>query len=468
MTRSRLARLFAMFAAAFVIASSAAVVTAGPASAAVCGPGMFDGDGQCYYVPQGSYMPYSGYEYAFACPEGYSTASYGATSPSQCNVPSPAGSYGTEQLYDFFDPDFFIAVFELCAPGTYQPFTAQVSCYSAPPGTYIAVSGATSTSYAQYCPGGTFSTGGASSCTDASPGYRPNAFTGATGQVACSPGTTSPGGQPSCALAPPGYFAPYYAMSSPIACGAGSYSSYAGATSCVLADVDHYVPTDAATYQLPCPAGTSQPSTGSTSCIGVPTKQDQTITFAAPGDQIIGASITLDATATSGLTVAFSSLTPSVCSVTGSTVTAGSTGTCTIQADQDGNAAWNAAAPKEQTFEVNYGFVGFAQPVDGTGLNSAKAGRTVPLKWRVVDAYQNPITDLTAVTVKAVTLTCATGVTADAIEEYAAGTSGLQNLGDGYYQWNWQTPTSYAKSCKTVTVDLGDDATHTAAFTFTK
>ena len=53
----------------------------------------------------------------------------------------------------------------------------------------------------------------------------------------------------------------------------------------------------------------------------------------------------------------------------------------------------------------------------------AKAGKTIPLKWRVVDADQNPITDLTDVTVKAVTLTCATGETPDAIEEYAALTA---------------------------------------------
>ena len=84
----------------------------------------------------------------------------------------------------------------------------------------------------------------------------------------------------------------------------------------------------------------------------------------------------------------------------------------------------------------------------------------------VVD--QNPITDLSDVIVKATTLICATGTTPDAIKEYAAGMSGLQNLGDGYYQWNWQTPTGYAKSCKTLTLGLGDGTTHTAAFTFTK
>jgi hypothetical protein len=44
----------------------------------------------------------------------------------------------------------------------------------------------------------------------------------------------------------------------------------------------------------------------------------------------------------------------------------------------------------------------------------------------------------------------------------------LQNLGDGYYQWNWKSPSSYAKSCKTVTVDLGAGGSLSAGFKFTK
>ncbi len=38
--------------------------------------------------------------------------------------------------------------------------------------------------------------------------------------------------------------------------------------------------------------------------------------------------------------------------------------------------------------------------------------------------------------------------------------------GDGYYQFNWKTPTSYASSCKTVRLGLGDGAVHTAEFAF--
>jgi len=129
--------------------------------------------------------------------------------------------------------------------------------------------------------------------------------------------------------------------------------------------VDHYVPGEGATSQLPCPAGTHQPTAGSSSCIDDPVKQDQTITFATPRNQIIGATLALGATATSGLDVAFSSLTPAVCSIAGSTVTADSTGTCTIQATQGGNASYFAAAPVTRMFLVTPLLVSKGQAMEG-------------------------------------------------------------------------------------------------------
>jgi hypothetical protein len=119
-------------------------------------------------------------------------------------------------------------------------------------------------------------------------------------------------------------------------------------------------------------------------------------------------------------------------------------------------------------YSVVYGFQGFHAPVDNDVLNVAKAGSSIPLKLRVVDASSAPVTDLATVTVTATSLVCELGETTDAIEEYAAGGSGLQNLGDGYYQFNWKTPKTYAKSCKSVTVTLGDGVLHSADFSFTK
>jgi hypothetical protein len=72
---------------------------------------------------------------------------------------------------------------------------------------------------------------------------------------------------------------------------------------------------------------------------------DQTITaFAAiPASGFIGGSSTLNATASSGLVVTFASSTAAVCTVAGNTVTFIAAGTCTVTADQAGDANYNAA-----------------------------------------------------------------------------------------------------------------------------
>jgi hypothetical protein len=81
--------------------------------------------------------------------------------------------------------------------------------------------------------------------------------------------------------------------------------------------------------------------------------ESQTITFNNPGTQIVGAPLTLSATATSGLAVSFVSTTPVDCSVSGTTATMLTSGTCIIQATQAGNSVYAAATPVSQSFTVN-------------------------------------------------------------------------------------------------------------------
>jgi hypothetical protein len=126
-------------------------------------------------------------------------------------------------------------------------------------------------------------------------------------------------------------------------------------------------------------------------------------------------------------------------------------------------------APGSELKVQAWHFVGFAQPVDNNGvLNVAKAGRVIPLKWRILNAANQPVTNLTVANVSVTTTACASGTPTDALEEYAAGASALQNLGNGNYQFNWQTPSSYASSCRTLSLDIGDGVRHTALFNFTK
>lgn len=83
---------------------------------------------------------------------------------------------------------------------------------------------------------------------------------------------------------------------------------------------------------------------------------NQTITFPNPGAQNFGTTPTLagTATTTSPLTVSFTSATTGVCTITtGGALTFVTAGSCTIEADQAGDTAWNAATTVPQTFTVN-------------------------------------------------------------------------------------------------------------------
>jgi len=83
-------------------------------------------------------------------------------------------------------------------------------------------------------------------------------------------------------------------------------------------------------------------------------KLSQSIAFTNPGAKNYGTTPVLSATATSNLTVTFSSSTTSVCTITtGGTLTFLTTGTCTINAEQAGNGTYAGASTVTQSFIVN-------------------------------------------------------------------------------------------------------------------
>ena len=82
----------------------------------------------------------------------------------------------------------------------------------------------------------------------------------------------------------------------------------------------------------------------------------QTITFATSRNpDLWERRCRFGATASSGLTVSFTSTTTGVCTVSGTTATFIATGTCTIDANQAGNSAYAAAPQVAQSFTVNPG-----------------------------------------------------------------------------------------------------------------
>jgi len=126
--------------------------------------------------------------------------------------------------------------------------------------------------------------------------------------------------------------------------------------------------------------------------------------------------------------------------------------------------------PTAMVIEEVYTFDGFFSPLENAPtVNNAKAGQAIPVKWRLTDASGVPISDpwsFKSITSYAVNCGTFSGDPSDPVEEYSSGSSGLQYLGDGYWQFNWKTPKSYAGKCRVMVLALGDSTTHTANFTF--
>jgi hypothetical protein len=98
-------------------------------------------------------------------------------------------------------------------------------------------------------------------------------------------------------------------------------------------------------------------------------------------------------------------------------------------------------------------FVGFQPPVSNGQINVIQAGSTVPLIWQQFSAPNVPVTNLTFcsslhppagtctapwVNLGTIPAACS-GDSDDETTIAAAGNSGLQNLGNGLYQFNWKT-----------------------------
>ncbi len=108
--------------------------------------------------------------------------------------------------------------------------------------------------------------------------------------------------------------------------------------------------------------------------------QNQSISFGAAPSLAFGGTATVNATATPGLAVSLASSTPTVCSISGTTVTALAEGTCTIAATQAGNANYSAATATSQNITVGAASQGISfglaptLKVGGTGTVSATGG----------------------------------------------------------------------------------------------
>ena len=89
----------------------------------------------------------------------------------------------------------------------------------------------------------------------------------------------------------------------------------------------------------------------------------------------------------------------------------------------------------------------------------ARAGATVPVKWRVLDAEGAPVSD-------AEHFAGVTSTAAPAREPDDAGGAGPEYLGDGYWRFHWQTPAAYAGQRRMMTLSLRDGSSRSALLQF--
>jgi len=130
-------------------------------------------------------------------------------------------------------------------------------------------------------------------------------------------------------------------------------------------------------------------SAGNSTATLVINKASQTITFGALAVVKVGdAPITLTATATSGLTVAYTSSNPAVATVSGNMVTLVGNGTTTITALQPGNGNYNGAPNVTQTLTVNQVPAFTTQPTNKTAVALQGTTFTVAANGLPTPTYQ--------------------------------------------------------------------------------
>ena len=135
-------------------------------------------------------------------------------------------------------------------------------------------------------------------------------------------------------------------------------------------------------------------------------------------------------------------------------------------------AGTNNYDPASMTVQISvvYSYSGFLPPVyNPDTVNVVSAGRPIAIKWTITNANGVGIIDpsnFKGITSYGVDCSVWTGDPTVTQTGQATGKSGLQNLGNGNWQFNWATSSSYKGTCRTMVLTLKDGTTHQADFQF--
>lgn len=220
------------------------------------------------------------------------------------------------------------------------------------------------------------------------------------------------------------------------------------------------------------------PETTQSFSVTVPPQQAQTITFhvAAPSTVNVGELyIPLPTGGGSNNVVIVTSLTPATCSAILNVVLFTHIGTCTIAANQAGNAAYTAAPTKTATITVTWTFHGFLGDVDNPpGVNTANAGQAIPIQFRLggtsgsaIYAPGSPYSTPASCADWSVTGPPVAAVTSNG-HDNSKDSEKDNGDDDNTYNYVWKSDKSWAKTCRLFTIVLLDGTSHSARFNFTK
>ena len=131
------------------------------------------------------------------------------------------------------------------------------------------------------------------------------------------------------------------------------------------------------------------------------------------------------------------------------------------------DAAANATTVAH-TYSVRYNFTGFASPI-GSGINQVNAGRTVPVRFSLLDANGAFISNLAAfASLSSSMAPCESGEVVElATEAESSGETTIRYDADAnQFIYNWKTEKAWAGTCRILRLGLADGTEHIARFRF--
>jgi len=140
------------------------------------------------------------------------------------------------------------------------------------------------------------------------------------------------------------------------------------------------------------------------------------------------------------------------------------------------NVQWTAmdasgnAGTCVQSVTLRYNFFGFFSPVDMPAVvNTAKAGSTIPLKWRLTNFAGGYLTDIaTVASINSFRTSCTSSAPSDEVETTVAtgGTALRFDTVTQQFIYDWATLKSWTGTCRTLVLVLNDGTLHIAYFKF--